>query len=587
MTRTGLQRIRAWTQVGFFSLFLLAPPLDILRIDLTQGHAILLGQAWTLGIDDFLAGRSGIGDATLNLFLRGFLPLFGGAALFIWIAWRYGRLYCGWLCPHFSVVELINGLMRRASGSPSLWERPKKGSGPKKGSEPFFRNQARGHNESQQKKGSDPFLGDANAWYWVPTLLAVAGFAFLWALAFLTYLLPPFEIYHNLLHGTLTRNQGVFLAAATLALSVEFLLARHFFCRYACAVGLFQSLAWMANDRAMVVGFDTRRDQVRDEPGALVRKQRAVDQQALRRAADAGAPRLGIEDDLTRFFDVGGLVDIDVHDAFKMGENRHTGLGLHAGDETFAATRDDHVDHAAHAQHLADCGPVGRRDHLDRVLGQPGRAQSLKHRRVDGPGAVETLGTAAQNHRVAGFEAERAGIRRHVRSALVNDADDADRRPHAADFETRWPVPLGHDGADRIRLAGDGTDPLGHAPDPVGGQEKPVEHRGAQTFLTAGYHVARVRLKDDVARGLDRVRRGPERRVLGFRLRLGQNQRGVLCPQPDRAHQLLHVRSRVHPVRPYIVMSSRCTSEARPAWPSSSAIRSDRWPMMIRASASS
>ena len=46
MTRTGLQRIRAWTQVGFFSLFLLAPPLDILRIDLTQGHAILLGQAW-------------------------------------------------------------------------------------------------------------------------------------------------------------------------------------------------------------------------------------------------------------------------------------------------------------------------------------------------------------------------------------------------------------------------------------------------------------------------------------------------------------------------------------------------------------
>ncbi len=226
MSRTRLQRARAWTQIGFFSLFLLAPPLDILRIDLTQGHAVLLGQSWTLGIDDFLAGRSGIGDAALNLFLRGFLPLFGGAALFIWIAWRYGRLYCGWLCPHFSVVELINSLMGRASGSPSLWERP--------------------------KKGSDP-------WYWVPTLLAVAAFAFLWALAFLTYLLPPFEVYHNLLTGTLTRNQAIFLTAGTLALSVEFLAARHFFCRYACAVGLFQSLAWMANDKAMVVGFDTRR----------------------------------------------------------------------------------------------------------------------------------------------------------------------------------------------------------------------------------------------------------------------------------------------------------------------------------------
>jgi len=246
MTKTRLQHQRAWFQVSFFTLFLLAPPLDILRIDLTQGHAILLGHAWTLGIDDFLAGRSGIGDAALNLLLRGFLPIFGGGALFIWIAWRYGRLYCGWLCPHFSVVELINGLMRRASGRPSIWERrqlpwPAVGQGPD-------------HHRSQVRTAAH-----WNVWYWVPTLLAVVGFAFLWALALLTYLLPPFEIYHNLLTGQLTRNQSIFLTAATLALCVEFLLARHFFCRYACAVGLFQSLAWMANDRAMVVGFDTRR----------------------------------------------------------------------------------------------------------------------------------------------------------------------------------------------------------------------------------------------------------------------------------------------------------------------------------------
>lgn len=238
MPRTSVQHWRSWTQIGFFSLFLLAPPLDILRIDLTQGHAILLGQQWTLGIDEFLAGRSGPGDAALNLLLRAFLPILGGAALFIWIAWRYGRLYCGWLCPHFSVVELINGLMRRASGHPSIWER---------------------RTLPWSEPGQAGRTAMPNPWYWAPTLLAVAGFAFLWALAFLTYLLPPFEVYHNLLTGNLTRNQAIFLTAATLALSVEFLLARHFFCRYACAVGLFQSLAWMANDRAMVVGFDTRR----------------------------------------------------------------------------------------------------------------------------------------------------------------------------------------------------------------------------------------------------------------------------------------------------------------------------------------
>jgi polyferredoxin len=78
-------------------------------------------------------------------------------------------------------------------------------------------------------------------------------------MALLTYLLPPFEVYGNLFSGSLTRNQGVFIGVATLAFSVEFLLARHLFCRFGCAVGLFQSLAWMANDRAMVVGFDVAR----------------------------------------------------------------------------------------------------------------------------------------------------------------------------------------------------------------------------------------------------------------------------------------------------------------------------------------
>ena len=188
----------------------------------------------------------------MDLFWRGFLPLFGGAALFLWIAWRYGRLYCGWLCPHCSVVETINGLMRRASGRPSLWER-----------DPLPQRQADG---SQIVP---------NPWYWLPTLLAVFGFAFLWAVVLLTYLLPPAEIYANLLHGELTLRQGLFIGVATIALSVEFLLARHLFCRFGCAVGLFQSLSWMGNDRAMVVGFD---------------KARAVDCRACNNACDNVCP---------------------------------------------------------------------------------------------------------------------------------------------------------------------------------------------------------------------------------------------------------------------------------------------------------
>jgi polyferredoxin len=236
MSRIRLQRVRGWFQLGFFLLFVLAPPLDILRIDLTRGHAVLLGMDWTLGIDALQRGEIGPLEAAFNLFWRGFVPLFGGAALFLWLAWRYGRLYCGWLCPHFSVVEAINRLMLRASGRPSIWER-----------RPLPQRQADGSRLVP------------NPWYWVPTLAAVFGFAFLWAVVLLTYLLPPAEVYGNLLRGELTLRQSLFIGAATVALSVEFVLARHLFCRYGCAVGLFQSLAWMGNDRAMVVGFDTTR----------------------------------------------------------------------------------------------------------------------------------------------------------------------------------------------------------------------------------------------------------------------------------------------------------------------------------------
>ena len=51
----------------------------------------------------------------------------------------------------------------------------------------------------------------------------------------------------------------MFVGVATVALFVEFTLARHLFCRYACAVGMFQSLAWMANRQAMVVGYSRER----------------------------------------------------------------------------------------------------------------------------------------------------------------------------------------------------------------------------------------------------------------------------------------------------------------------------------------
>jgi polyferredoxin len=226
------QTLRLLCQIGFFVLFCLAPVFNLLRYDLVAGHAWLLGLPWHAGLDAFSRGEASALETGVNIVLRVFLPILGAGLLLIGAAWRWGRLYCGWLCPHFSAVETINQLMRRATGKYSLWDHK-----PAPAREPDGR----------------PVHYDAR--WWLLTVPLAVAFAFCWAVVLLTYLLPPFEVYHNLLHASLTRNQQVFIGAGTLVLSLEFLFARHLFCRYACAVGLFQSLAWMANKDALVVGF--------------------------------------------------------------------------------------------------------------------------------------------------------------------------------------------------------------------------------------------------------------------------------------------------------------------------------------------
>ena len=234
LSMPAIQRLRRGTQVGFFVLFLLAPALNLLRFDLNEAQLWFLGMRWTLGIDALRAGQIDATQAGLNLVLRALLPLAVLVGGFLWVAYRYGRLYCGWLCPHFSMVESLNNLLHRACGKLSVWD-----------AVPVAR------------AGVQPHRG-----WWPLFAISCLMAAFTWAITLLTYLLPPATIWGGLLTGTLTPNQTRFLVVGTVLFFIEFALARHLFCRFGCAVGLFQSLAWMANPRSLVVAFD--RGQARD-----------------------------------------------------------------------------------------------------------------------------------------------------------------------------------------------------------------------------------------------------------------------------------------------------------------------------------
>ncbi|MFC3195918.1 4Fe-4S binding protein [Marinicella sediminis] len=225
---------RRFWQLGFLLLFIITPLLDWFRLDLNLGHFILFGQDWKLNLTA-LQNASTV-QLIWRLLWVALLPLLLTVVVFLFIAWRWGRLYCGWLCPHFLAVESINQLMKRATGKLSLWDR-----------KTIPQQQMDGTHYRQH-----PF-------WWLPTFMAIMLFAFAWALIAITYLLPPDEVYHNLINGQLTRHQMLFLSVVSGVFMIEFTFARHLFCRYACAVGVFQSLAWMANKRALVVGFNGSR----------------------------------------------------------------------------------------------------------------------------------------------------------------------------------------------------------------------------------------------------------------------------------------------------------------------------------------
>jgi ferredoxin-type protein NapH len=231
-----LQTLRQRWQLGFFVLFLLAPALNLFRFDATQAQLWVLGFKWSLGIDALLHGEITPTQAGLSLVLRGLLPIVLVVGGFLAVAWRYGRLYCGWLCPHFSAVELLNQVLHRAIGKFSLWDK-----------HPSRRPNAQGRSSTPQRVWWPVFLG----------LSVLLGFT--WAITLMSYVLPPARVWGHLLQGTQTAGEARFLWVATAVFTAEFVLARHLFCRFGCAVGLFQSLVWMANPKGMVVAFERER----------------------------------------------------------------------------------------------------------------------------------------------------------------------------------------------------------------------------------------------------------------------------------------------------------------------------------------
>ncbi len=91
-------------------------------------------------------------------------------------------------------------------------------------------------------------------------ICSVAFFmAFIWGFTLLSYLIDPFQLYADIFSFELSGGPLIFLCVSTVLFFTDFVLARHLFCKYGCAVGIFQSLLWMANKKALIVSFESSR----------------------------------------------------------------------------------------------------------------------------------------------------------------------------------------------------------------------------------------------------------------------------------------------------------------------------------------
>ena len=210
-------------------MFCLAPIFDFFRFDLEEGHFYLLTIPWSIGIGDAQQQS----QLAVNLLVFGLIPIVSFLAIMFWLFYRYGRIYCGWLCPHFGVVELINSLMHRAIGKLSIWDK----------------------NRLPEHLVNGKSIQPKSSWWWLTVIIAIC-IAFIWTLVLMTYILNPREVYQHLWALSLSQNETLFLIISTIVLSADFFFARHLFCRFGCAVGMFQSLAWMSNRSALVVQYD-------------------------------------------------------------------------------------------------------------------------------------------------------------------------------------------------------------------------------------------------------------------------------------------------------------------------------------------
>ena len=147
--------------------------------------------------------------------------------------------------------------------------------------------------------------------------------------------------------------------------------------------------------------------------------------------------------------------------------------------------------------------------------GKTGVFQAVMNGRHDRRIGAEGLPAAPQHDGVSRLQRQNGGIRSHIRSALIDDGDHAERNGGFLDHKSVRALQAFQHPSLRIGQGRDLPDTLCHPGDALRGQCEPVDHHIA-IAIPGGFHIRAIRLQDRVLLRQQPIRDRLKSRVFPF-----------------------------------------------------------------------
>ncbi len=247
----------------------------------------------------------------------------------------------------------------------------------------------------------------------------------------------------------------------------------------------------------------------------------AVHQQGLQRIAGRRTTALSVHQQIDGIAEVGAGIHEQVADTLVVLDHRHPRMFGNEADQAFAAARNRQIDQFMQLQQFQHrfSAQVGQHGHRRRwhAIG----LERARQRLGDGCVGMDRFGATAQDHAIAGLQAQRSRFGGHVRARLIDHCDHTQRHAYLLHADAVWTHIVAGDLADGIGQRGDLTHGFGHREQACRVQRQAVEHGAANALVARGGEVTCITGKDQPGIHFQRLCHGQQQRAAGRTVEAG------------------------------------------------------------------